>query len=66
MCTQALRKCGLTVPLNPEKFIENDTNIEKVKTDTLDVYTFGQLKGVSIEEEGKMKMIMKKAEFLEL
>ncbi|WAR31895.1 hypothetical protein MAR_034437 [Mya arenaria] len=29
LCTQALRKCGIDVPLNPEKCIEDAANIEK-------------------------------------
>ena len=59
LCTQSLRKCGLNVPLNPEKFVEDDAYIEKMKSDTPEEISIGQWKRVSVEDKGKTKMIMK-------
>ena len=59
LCTQALRKLGVDVPLNSEKFIQDDVNFEKVKSDTPDEITFGQWKRVVVEEKGKKKMVMR-------
>jgi hypothetical protein len=61
LCTQALRKCGVNVPLNPEKFIEdNSENMDKVKECTHNDITFGQWKRVAVDDnKGNKKMIMK-------
>jgi len=72
LCTSAMRKCGLDVPLNPEKFIEDDKNIAKMKTEIPSEIEIGQWKRVPVDDKGKKKMIMrvvtktmKKDEFLE-
>ena len=59
LCNQALRKLGLNIPLNSEKFIENESNLEKIKAETPQEITFGQWKRVSVDDKGKKKMVMR-------
>ncbi|WAR31905.1 hypothetical protein MAR_034447 [Mya arenaria] len=60
LCTQALRKCGIDVPLNPEKCIEDAANIEKMKENTSRYYIWAmeESSGRS-RRQGKTKMAMK-------
>lgn len=59
LCTSSMRKCGVNVPLNPETFIEDTGNTEKMKTDLPEEIEFGQWKRVPLQDKGKTKMIMK-------
>lgn len=59
LCTLAMRKFGVDVPKNPERFIEDDGNTEKMQQHTPDEIEFGQWKRVAIDDKGKKKMIMK-------
>ena len=59
LCSQALRKLGLNVPLNSEKFIEDDSNFEKVKAEAPEELTFRQWKRVPVDDKGRKKMVMK-------
>ena len=59
LCNQALRKLGLTILLNSEKFIEDDSNLEKIKAESPQEITFGQWKRVSVDDKGKQKMVMR-------
>lgn len=55
---KALRRLGIDVPANPERFVEIPCNEEigqKINTEM----TYEQWKRVSIEEKGKKKMVMR-------
>lgn len=59
LCTLAMRKCGINVPLNPERFIEDEANTERMKESTPEEIEIGQWKRAAYEDKGKKKLRMK-------
>ena len=44
LCVKTMKKLDIPVPLNPEKFVEYESNIETMKSNAPDEITFGPLK----------------------
>ena len=50
---------GVIVPLNPENFIDDEKNMQIVRTNVSEKIKFCQWKRVAVEHKGRKKMVMK-------